>query len=388
MSDKDRTFRILSLDCFLFLAALGVYPFVPIYYRGYGVTDVQIGIIAATSAMVGVFATSAWGSFSDGVGRRKPFIALGCAALASTMIAYTLVSSFETFLIVAVLGALLAPSSIALLAASVFELARSEAKATTYARYRICGSVGWIITTSFLGMLISAYGIKAAFYLSATLFLCAMLNSLRIVESKKRQTLGARRSAVAPIKELVKEHKLLVFLVILSLLFITFSMNSVFLPLYLKFLGASPELISITFAVPAIFEIPIMLYAGRLSDKIGRNPLLALSSSLTSLRFFLCAMTLNPFLILPINSLHAFGYGLADVTSTTLISDTLPLGKQGIGQTLYASGVLSVADIMGPLVGGIISGMLGLRVMFYVASLLAMASTMLFAVSIKKKMVR
>jgi PPP family 3-phenylpropionic acid transporter len=385
MSDKDRTIRILSLDCFLFTAALGVYPFIPIYYGGYGVTNLQIGIIAATSAVVGVFATSAWGSFSDSVGRRRPFIALGCTVLASTMIAYTFVSSFETFLIVAVLGALLAPSSMALLAASVFELASSEAKAATYARYRICGSVGWIITTSLLGILISTYGIKTAFYLAAALFLFAMLNSLRIAESRKHQTPIARRRPLAPIKDIVKERKLLVFLVILSLLFITFSMNSVFLPLYLKFLGASPELISITFTVPAILEIPIMLYAGKLSDRIGRRPLLALGSSVTSLRFFLCTITLNPFLILPINSIHAFGYGLADVISTTSISDLLPLGKQGIGQTLYASGVLSVADVMGPFLGGIISGMLGLRVMFYAASLLAMASAVFFVVSIKER---
>jgi PPP family 3-phenylpropionic acid transporter len=385
MSDKDRTIRILSLDCFLFTAALGVYPFIPIYYGGYGVTNLQIGIIAATSAVVGVFATSAWGSFSDSVGRRRPFIALGCTVLASTMIAYTFVSSFETFLIVAVLGALLAPSSMALLAASVFELASSEAKAATYARYRICGSVGWIITTSLLGIIISTYGIKTAFYLAASLFLFAMLNSLRIVESKKHQTPIARRSPLAPIKEIGKERRLLVFLVILSLLFITFSMNSVFLPLYLKFLGASPEVISITFTVPAILEIPIMLYAGKLSDRIGRRPLLALGSSVTSLRFFLCTITLNPFLILPINSIHAFGYGLADVISTTSISDLLPLGKQGIGQTLYASGVLSVADVMGPFLGGIISGMLGLRVMFYAASLLAMASAVFFVASIKER---
>jgi len=385
MLGKDRTIRILSLDCFLFTAALGIYPFIPIYYEGYGVTDLQIGIIAATSATVGVFATSAWGSFSDSVGRRKPFIAFGCTVLASTMIAYTLVSSFEAFLIVAVLGALLAPSSMALLAASVFELAGSEAKAATYARYRVWGSMGWIVTTSFLGILISAYGTEAAFYLAAVLFLFAMLNSLRIVEPKKRQTVSARRSPLAPIEELVKERKLLVFLVILSLLFITFSMNSVFLPLYLKFLGASPELIGVTFTVPAILEIPIMLYAGRLSDKMGRKPLLALGSSVTSLRFFLCTITLNPLLILPINSLHAFGYGVADVISTTLISDILPLGKQGIGQTLYASGVLSVADIMGPLVGGTVSGTFGLRVMFYVASMLAMASTVFFAVSIKER---
>jgi PPP family 3-phenylpropionic acid transporter len=385
MPNKDRNIRILSLDCFLFIAALGVYPFRPIYYGGYGVTDLQIGIIAAISAIVGVFATSVWGSFSDRVGRRKPFIAFGCIVFASTMIAYTLVSSFEAFLIVNVFGSLLAPSSMALLAASVFELASSEKKATIYARYRIWGSVGWIITTSFLGFLISAYGIKAAFYLAAALFLLAMLNSLRIVESKKPQTLSAGRISVAPIKELAKERKLLVFLVILSLLFITFSMISVFLPLYLKFLGASPELISITFAVPAILEIPIMLYAGRLSDKIGRKPLLALGSSVTSLRYFLYTTTPNPFLILPIHSLHAFGYGLADVISTTSISDILPSGKQGIGQTLYASGVLSVADIIGPLVGGIISNMLGLRVMFYVASLLAMTSTTFFAVSIRER---
>jgi MFS family permease len=113
--------------------------------------------------------------------------------------------------------------------------------------------------------------------------------------------------------------------------------------------------------------------------------LLALGSSVSSLRYFLYTITSDPFLILPINSLNALAYGLADVVSTTLISDILPSEKQGIGQTLYAIGVLGAADTTGPLIGGIISDMLGLRVMFYVASLLAMASTMFFAISIRER---
>jgi len=369
----------------LISAAFGVYPFLSIYYEGYGVTEVQIGIIAATSAIVGVFAKSAWGSFSDSVGRRKPFIAFGCIVFASTMIAYTLISSFEAFLILGVVGSLFAPSSMALLAASVFELASPEAKATMYARYRIWGSVGWIITTFFVGMLISAYGIKAAFYLAAALFLFATINSLRILESKKRQRPTAGRSSVAPIKERVKKRKLLVFLIILTLLFMTLSMTFVFLPLYLKSLGASPELISITFTAPAILEIPIMLYAGRLSDKIGRKPFLVLGSAVAGLRYFLYTTTLNPLLILPIHSLEALTYAPADVVSTTLISDIVSLEKQGIGQTLYAIGVWGVAGTIGPFVGGIISDMLGLHVMFQAASLIAIASTLLFIVAIKER---
>jgi len=385
MLNKDRAIKVLSLDCLLIIAAFGVYPFLPIYYERCGVTLAQIGIVTATSAVVGVFAKSAWGSFSDSAGRRKPFIVLGCTVFASTMIAYTLISSFETFLILVVLSSLLAPDPLALLAASVFEMASPEVKATMYARYRIWGTVGWIITTLFVGKLISAYGIKAAFYLAAMLFLFAILNSLRIVESKKHQTLTEGRSSVNLIKELVKERRLLAFLLVLTLLCITFSMTSVFLPLYLDFLGASPELIGITFTAPAILEIPIMLYAGRLSDKVGRKPLIVLGSAVASLRYFLYTTTLNPLMILPIHSLEALSYAPADVASTTLISDILSLKKQGIGQTLYAIGVWGVAGTIGPLVGGIISDMIGPHAMFYVASLLAIASTLLFMVAIKER---
>jgi len=385
MLNKDRAIKVLSLDCLLIIAAFGIYPFLPIYYERCGVTLAQIGIVTATSAIFGVFAKSAWGSFSDRVGRRKPFIALGCTVFASTMIAYTLISSFEAFLTLAIFGSLLAPSSTALLAASVFELASPEAKATMYAHYRIWGSAGWIITTSFVGKFISAYGIKAAFYLAAVLYLFATLNSLRIMESKKRQTLATRQTSVAPIKELIKDRRLPVFLIILTLLFTTFSMTSVFLPLYLDFLGASPELIGITFTAPAILEIPIMLYAGRLSDKIGRKTLIVMGSAVASLRYFLYTTTLNPLIILPIHSLEALTYAPADVASTTLISDILSLEKQGIGQTLYAIGVWGVAGTIGPFVGGFVSDMLGLHVMFHVASLLSIASTLLFIIAIKER---
>ena len=104
---RGKGIRSLSLLLFLISAGWGAcYPFLPIYFKGHGLTPVQIGTLMAVSALVGAFSMSAWSALSDTIGRRRPFIALANVVFAVAMVAYALLSSFEAFLALAILSSL------------------------------------------------------------------------------------------------------------------------------------------------------------------------------------------------------------------------------------------------------------------------------------------
>ena len=224
---RGKGIRSLSLLLFLISAGWGAcYPFLPIYFKGHGLTPVQIGTLMAVSALVGAFSMSAWSALSDTIGRRRPFIALANVVFAVAMVAYALLSSFEAFLALAILSSLMAPSPIGLMTASLYEAVDPAAKATAYARYRIWGSVGWIAATSVVGKLVSAFGIRATFYLAVVLFALATLTSLGIAERGRPRAPVPKGGGRA----LIRERRLLTFLLIGLPLYVTVSMADLFLP--------------------------------------------------------------------------------------------------------------------------------------------------------------
>lgn len=173
----------------------------------------------------------------------------------------------------------------------------------------------------------------------------------------------------------------MVILLLASLpLFVAINAAERFFPIYLDSSGASPILIGLVFAVPAVLEIPVFLRVGKLSDRIGaRKPLLIFSAAIYSLLFLLFALTSNPLLLFLMFSLLApLAWPPLITGSSTLVSEIVPPDKWVTGQTLLTIWMWSIGGIIGPLIGGFTSDAWGLPVMFAVASVLAAVSGIFF----------
>ena len=376
ISNKTGGTKFLNLLMLFTTAAWGPrVVFVSIYFsKSCGISLEQIGVLIAVPIIISIFAGTAWGSFSDVTGRKKPFLIQSAFIMALSTFAITLVSSFELLLLIGLFAAFLAPHAEGLMVASVFGFSSSQTRGTAYSRFVIWGSVGWIAATVVGGFVSSVFGVKAALYLASLLFFIAMIVSFKVPEPRTGAITTPRRNYFAPTTELLKKKEITIFLLILFPLFVATNMG-IFLPVYMDFLGASFALISIASTIPAILEIPFYLYLGKVSDRIGkRKPLLIFSAFTSSLRFLLFALTSNPYLIFSINSIVALTWPPLDVASSAFISDVLPSEKWVTGQTLYRIMLWGIAGTIGPFVGGLISGAWGLPVMFVFASALAAVS--------------
>lgn len=72
--------------------------------------------------IIGVFMGIMWSSFSDAIGRRKPFLIQSSILMALFTFAITLISSFEGFLILGFFRALFIPMAEGLIVTSLFRL--------------------------------------------------------------------------------------------------------------------------------------------------------------------------------------------------------------------------------------------------------------------------
>jgi PPP family 3-phenylpropionic acid transporter len=350
--------------------------FFPVYLsKDCGIALELVGVLIAVPIIVSVVAGSAWSSFSDTIGRKKPFLALSAFVMTLTTFAITLFSSFGPLLLLGVLGAFLTPHAEGLMAASVFGFSGPQTRGTAYSRFAIWGSIGWTAATVLGGVMGSIFGVKAVLYFSSLLFFFAMIVSFLVPEPRTGKIARPGRNYLAPVVGLLKKREIAIFLLVLFPLFMAINMGINFLPVYMDSSGAPPILISMTFAAPAVIEVPLFLYFGKFSDRIGRRkPLLILSALTFSLRFLLFALTSNPYLLFSINLTLALTWPSLDVASSAFISDTLQPEKWVTGQTVYRIMLWGIAATIGPFVGGLISGAWGLPMMFAFASTLAVVS--------------
>ena len=397
--DEKRGIQTLKLLQFIQLAGWGAFSvFFPLYLKECGISYTEMGIIIGVPAFIGIFTGVMWGLFSDIIGRRKPFLVQASFVMALFTFAVTLVSSFGWFLLLGVVSALFVPLVLELIVTSLFRASTYPGRATSFSSLAIWGSVGWAVATALAGVAAFFFGPKSAMYFASILYLLATVFSLWIPESRETQRTSPRTDHhptfarrflgyFAPLREVMKNRKMVILLLASFPLAVAMNAFRQFFSLYLGFLGGSFLLIGLVFAIPALIEVPVFLRVGKLSDRLGaRKPLLVFSSAMYSLIFFIVFLVPIPLLILILYSLLApLAWPPFYTGTSTLISEVVPRESWVTGQTLFSIWMWSIAGLIGPLVGGIISDAWGLSSTLVVASLLGAVSSLLYFLIIKEK---
>jgi MFS family permease len=159
------------------------------------------------------------------------------------------------------------------------------------------------------------------------------------------------------------------------LFFASFNMMIPELPGYLTSLGR-PEykgLIISLFAITAMLSRP---FSGKLSDTIGRIPVMMIGSvvCLICSSIYPVISSVAGFLILRL--IHGFSTGFTPTGQTAYISDIIPSERRGEAMGLLGTaGAVGMAG--GPAIGGTLANNFGMDVMFYCSSAFALLSVLI-----------
>lgn len=164
----------------------------------------------------------------------------------------------------------------------------------------------------------------------------------------------------------------------------SYTMLIPFLPIYMQSeLGATADNVSlwsgvtyaITFAISA-FVSPIW---GKLSDKMGKKPMIIRASVLLAITYFLGGIVRTPFELFLVRAFQGIASGLWPAC-LVMMSACVPKNKIGISMGLMQSANIC-GGIIGPLLGGILATAFGMRNSFYVGAValsLITVTTILF----------
>lgn len=161
-----------------------------------------------------------------------------------------------------------------------------------------------------------------------------------------------------------------------SLLFsASFNMLIPELPAYLSSLGGAEHkgLIIALFTVTAGISRP---FSGRLTDTVGRVPIMAFGSIVCFICGFLYPLlaTVTGFLLLRL--LHGFSTGFKPTATAAYVADIAPPDRWGEAMGIHGL-CFSIGMAIGPAIGSFISLYYNINVLFYVSSAFALLSILI-----------
>jgi DHA1 family multidrug resistance protein-like MFS transporter len=292
-------------------------------------------------------AVNIWGSISDNLEVRKPFMIIGFIGYASTFLLYSFVTNSFQFLIVAIIGAFF--SSAALPVGQAYLTTQTDKKGERIGLFLIAQSIGWFIGTlssgflyDYIGM-VALYRIAAALCIIATLVNATFASDFPIVkkdESKK----GSFRTS------LEKSGMVRVFLTYLMSMIGMNSVSFLLAIIIVDELGGPYFYVGLANSTATLIAILITGYVGKATDRHGQVTILIASMFVYVLFSLSFALAADPILATILWAIPI--YPLSNTASFSL--GAIISGEEERGQAMsLINGAHNAGNAIGPIVGGI-----------------------------------
>lgn len=355
-------------------AAIGIYfTYLNIYYREAGLSGTQIGVMNMITALAGVGGSIGWGYIADRTGENRFLIAGG--AVFALLIAQAIphVHTFWAFLGLGILSSLANSAPSTLIDSTTLSMLGENRQ--DYGRFRLGGSVGYVITTLSSGFFYDWSGLKAMFPAYGVIMLMFSIMALQLPAQKPEAHEEAQIKG--SIRQLITAPPWILFSVCVFLVWIATTASITFLSVSLNAMGASQSLVGVSSTIGAIVEIPVMIYTAHLLRRYGPLPLLAIAMVIMIIRFILLGLMPVPEWSIWINILNGVAFPFYWNSAVTLANKMAPRGLAGTAQGALNS-TMSLAGMASALLTGWLFDLMGANRLFLVMAVICLAALLLF----------
>jgi MFS family permease len=333
--------------------------------------SVLVGLLISLYGLVNSLSQPIMGALSDRMSRRKPFILGGLMLMGVSTLAFVVARRFTDLLVIRALQgvgvALTIPASMALMATATEKRTRGGSMGV-YSTMRVLGfAVGPLIG----GFLQVNFGFNAAFYAGAAfVFLGVVLVQAWVDEVPADVSVEAAR----PFRIIDRD---LLSVGILGLGIATFVMASSFSMLttleneFNARLQQTALGFSIAFSALTFSRLLVQVPLGRLSDRIGRKPLIIAGLILMSPATALLGWAATTLQLTGLRVVQGIGSAGVAAPTFALAADLSRVGGEGRQMSVITMG-FGLGIALGPLIAGVLA-VFFFELPFYVGALLSLA---------------
>jgi DHA1 family multidrug resistance protein-like MFS transporter len=387
-----------SSRSFLLICTVGIFcfisynmvrmPVLALFAEQLGAGPERIGLIVSVSTLTGVLLKLPSGALSDIYGRRF-LLRIGVVAFGLPPFLYLFITDLNSLtalrFVHGLATAIFAPSALA----TVAELYR-ERRGAALGTYTACTQSGALLGPFIGGYLAHVAGFDFAFVtagicgcIAIVLFYSLHLDvaTPRVPEKGMRPLLAEMWKGFAIVAQ---NRKVLITSATDGAKMIANGALMAFLPLYGLTVGLNPGEVGLLFSVQAgtsFFSKPIM---GRVSDRVGRQPLI-ITGLLICAVTFVCMPHVSIFGVLLLLS-AGFGFGEAVVSSSSsaFVADSSEFKTLGAGMGMQGT-IGDIGHASGPLLAGILIANMSYAGAFTVIASLQIAAAMMFWLTMRNR---
>ncbi len=373
----------LSTFYFFYFALLGaLVPYWGLFLQRRGFDAVAIGQLMAILMATKIVAPNVWGWLGDHLGHRM--VIVRPASLVSLLVFLGMFGAqgFWAIALVMTLYSFFWNASLPQFEAVTFNyLGRQAAR---YARIRLWGSVGFIVTVVVLGALVDRLGTETLLYALSLIFVGIWLSSLSVRDPDPQPHLQDQPSLFS----ILRRPAILAFFGAVFLMQMSHGPYYAFYSIYMEDHGYSKTLIGQLWALGVLAEVGVFLVMHRLLQRWGARRVLIGSLALAAVRWLLIGYFPEVMAVLLFAQLlHAATFGTFHASAIDMVHRYFPGKLQGRGQALYASLSFGAGGAVGSMGSGFAWDGLGAPASFAIASGVALAGMLVACLFIDKQSV-
>jgi len=387
-----------SSRSFLLICTVGIFcfisynmvrmPVLALFAEHLGAGPERIGLIVSVSTLTGVLLKLPSGALSDIYGRQF-LLRIGVVAFGLPPFLYLFITDLNSLtalrFVHGLATAIFAPSALA----TVAELYR-ERRGAALGTYTACTQSGALLGPFIGGYLAHVAGFDFAFVTAGVCGCIAIVlfYSLHLDVATPRVHQKGMRLLLAEMWKgfaiVARNRKVLITSATDGAKMIANGALMAFLPLYGVTVGLNPGEVGLLFSVQAgtsFFSKPIM---GRVSDRVGRQPLIIIGLLICAATF-VCMPHVSIFAVLLLLS-AGFGFGEAVVSSSSsaFVADSSEFKTLGAGMGMQGT-IGDIGHASGPLLAGILIANMSYAGAFTIIASLQVAAAGVFWLTMRNR---
>ena len=347
--------------------------YVPIYLKSLGYSHTQVGLLVSLYPIIILIALPFWGRIADRTKHKNRLVQLLLVSAGLCMFAFQFVESYWMLFIVLILYGFSFSSTVQISDSIILECIELGKSKWRYDMIRMGGTLGFAFMAFISGF---AYDLhhRAVFVLY---FITLMLSIIAIGRMPKVRGHQNEKNPTSFTK-IFTSKRLLIYLGFYFLFFITFGFYNWFFGIYFNEITDSSILLGIVFFIPALSEVPILIYVERWIQKFGVRRILLVSAIISVIRWLLLGVSYNPYLVLAFQFMHGCGFIVFNYAMVMYIHKEVPKELRASGQTMLGFLGHGLGAIIGTQIGGVLADQTSLHQVFLYCAIFLLISLVAF----------
>lgn len=367
--------QIALISCLLALHTVRyglVFPLIPLFAQSLGASPAVIGVVVGAFGLLPLFLSIPSGGLADVFGtRRMLLLGVTCNIASSTimLVAPTVSGLFAAQL----LGGLGFQLHVVTCQSYVSRLPTAQEREKGFSRITFAAASGQALGPFLGGVIAGRWGYPTAFFLSLAISAAGLaawrLPTQPLPAPRPRYQLGANLAAA---RSLFRDPRLRAVLLFSAVVIFVVSLRTSFLPVLLRKRGLDDARVGLLISELAGVSTLVRPFVGALLAAFGRRPLLAVAGATVVVGVGIAPWLDTAVALTVAMGIFGIGFGLTQPLSMVMVADLTTPERSGVAMGVRFT-ALTLANLLGPVVLGLVVEAASLEAAFYASAALMAA---------------